>query len=99
MSPPRWSAQGVGLQTDTDLVDAGALPDGGGFAATDTRGARREFAAVLFATGRRPNTEGLGLDAAGVKLTAGGAVVVDGVVADQRPVDLRRWRRDRPAAT
>ncbi len=32
---------------------------------------------VLFATGRRPNTEGLGLEAAGVACQANGAVIVD----------------------
>ncbi len=32
---------------------------------------------VLYATGRRPNTEGLGLEEAGVTLTENGAVVVD----------------------
>ncbi|GAB1595355.1 glutathione-disulfide reductase [Lysobacter claricitrinus] len=32
---------------------------------------------VLFATGRRPNIEGLGLDAAGIALDAGGFVPVD----------------------
>ena len=32
---------------------------------------------VMFATGRRPNTAGLGLEAAGVKLAPDGAVVVD----------------------
>jgi len=36
---------------------------------------------VFFATGRVPNTAGLGLEAAGVRLAANGAVVVD---ADQR---------------
>jgi glutathione reductase (NADPH) len=33
--------------------------------------------AVLFATGRRPNTQGLGLDRAGVALDADGAVIVN----------------------
>ncbi|GGC59752.1 glutathione-disulfide reductase [Siccirubricoccus deserti] len=33
--------------------------------------------AVLFATGREPNTQGLHLDAAGVACTAGGAIEVD----------------------
>jgi glutathione reductase (NADPH) len=70
------AAQGIGLQVDTDLVDLERLPDGR-FAATDTRGARREFDQVLFATGRVPNTEGLGLERAGVRLDANGAVVVD----------------------
>jgi glutathione reductase (NADPH) len=32
---------------------------------------------VLFATGRVPNTEGLGLEAAGVRLDARGAIIVD----------------------
>ena len=35
------------------------------------------FDSVLFATGRAPNTRGLGLDAAGVALDARGAIVVD----------------------
>ncbi len=34
--------------------------------------------AVLFATGRTPNTEGIGLDEAGVTRSAGGAIEVDG---------------------
>lgn len=40
-------------------------------------GARERFDLVLFATGRRPNTAGLGLEAAGVALSADGAVIVD----------------------
>lgn len=35
------------------------------------------FDAVLYATGRKPNTEGLGLETAGVKLEKNGAVIVD----------------------
>jgi glutathione reductase (NADPH) len=35
------------------------------------------FDLVMFATGRKPNTANLGLEAAGVKLAADGAVVVD----------------------
>ena len=38
---------------------------------------RHWFDLVMFATGRKPNTAGLGLEAAGVKLGADGAVVVD----------------------
>ncbi len=70
------AALGIGLQVDTDLVDLERLQDGR-FAATDTRGARREFDQVLFATGRSPSTEGLGLVEAGVRLAANGAVIVD----------------------
>jgi len=40
-------------------------------------GATQEVDLVLFATGRKPNTAGLGLERAGVKLAADGAVVVD----------------------
>jgi glutathione reductase (NADPH) len=37
----------------------------------------REYDAVMYATGRRPNTRGLGLEEAGVRLDAHGAVAVD----------------------
>ena len=42
-----------------------------------TDGSLRETDLVMFATGRRPNTAKLGLEAAGVKLAADGAVIVD----------------------
>ena len=44
---------------------------------TTTEGRVREFDAVLLATGRVPNTEGLGLDAAGVETGDKGEVLVD----------------------
>jgi len=40
-------------------------------------GSKAEFDLVMFATGRKPNTRGLGLEAARVKLAPDGAVVVD----------------------
>jgi glutathione reductase (NADPH) len=40
-------------------------------------GSEAFFDLVMFATGRKPNTAGLGLEAAGVKLAADGAIVVD----------------------
>jgi glutathione reductase (NADPH) len=40
-------------------------------------GSRSHHDLVMFATGRKPNTAGLGLDAAGVKLGPDGAVLVD----------------------
>lgn len=40
-------------------------------------GSSDSFGLVLFATGRKPNTAGIGLQAAGVKLAANGAIVVD----------------------
>jgi len=45
----------------------------------DVDGVPRQFTAthLLAATGRRPNTQGMGLDAAGVQLDDGGRIVVD----------------------
>jgi glutathione reductase (NADPH) len=40
---------------------------------------------VMYATGRRPNTDGLGLEAAGVRLNEAGAVVVDDYSATSVP--------------
>jgi glutathione reductase (NADPH) len=48
-----------------------------GLKVTFEDGSVQEFDLVLFATGRKPNSAGLGLEAAGVKLAADGAVVVD----------------------
>jgi glutathione reductase (NADPH) len=45
--------------------------------ATLSTGEAAEADAVLFAIGRNPNTEGLGLERAGVKLDDAGAVIVD----------------------
>ncbi|MFW2588284.1 FAD-dependent oxidoreductase [Sagittula sp. SSi028] len=42
-----------------------------------TNGTIRDFDAVFFATGRRPNTDGLGLEALGIELGRNGAVEVD----------------------
>ncbi len=51
--------------------------DGRGFTVTAEDGRAFEAEQVLFATGRVPNTQGLGLEEAGVKLGAKGAIVVD----------------------
>ena len=40
-------------------------------------GSTTEADQVLYATGRRPNSAGIGLESVGVELDAGGAVVVD----------------------
>ncbi len=49
----------------------------GGIRATLSTGEKVDTDVVLFAIGRHPNTEGLGLDRAGVKLDDAGAVIVD----------------------
>ena len=51
---------------------------------------------VLLAVGRRPNTDDLGLEAAGVKVDAHGYIVVDEVLEDQRPAHLGARRLQRP---
>lgn len=48
-----------------------------GLVASVSDGSTLEADTILFATGRRPNTDGLGLEKAGVKLARNGAVVVD----------------------
>jgi glutathione reductase (NADPH) len=48
-----------------------------GIRVTYADGTAQEVDLVMFATGRKPNTAGLGLEAAGVRLAADGAVVVD----------------------
>ncbi|HEU0221000.1 MAG TPA: glutathione-disulfide reductase, partial [Paracoccaceae bacterium] len=50
---------------------------GGGLVARLASGVSLEADQVMFATGRQPNTEGLGLAEAGVRRTANGAVAVD----------------------
>jgi glutathione reductase (NADPH) len=49
----------------------------GGIRATLTAGNSLEADAIMFATGRQPNTRALGLDDLGVKLDDRGAVIVD----------------------
>ena len=49
----------------------------GGLSITYSDSSRQEADLVLFATGRKPNTANLGLEKAGVKLAADGAVIVD----------------------
>ena len=51
--------------------------DDGGVAATLSSGEVRRFDRVLVATGRRPNTAGLGLERVGIEPAPGGAISVD----------------------
>jgi glutathione reductase (NADPH) len=50
---------------------------GKGIRVTYEDGSAQEVDLVMFATGRKPNTAGLGLEGAGVKLAADGAVLVN----------------------
>jgi glutathione reductase (NADPH) len=67
--------KGVDLQLSTDVKDMKA--EGDKVRVTDTKGNETVFDKVFFATGRRPNTDGLGLENTGVKLGRGGEIIVD----------------------
>ena len=61
------------FQTSVDKIEK----TGSGLRATLTGGAVLEADVVMFATGRHPNTHGIGLERARVQLDSKGAVVVD----------------------
>ncbi|QYZ70267.1 glutathione-disulfide reductase [Neotabrizicola shimadae] len=67
--------RGIRIHCGTDVL---ALErDAQGIRAKTTDGHTDHFDLVLYATGRRPNTAGLGLENTGVRLTRGGAIEVD----------------------
>ncbi len=69
------------LSLDSDSVVTEVLPDGPGVRVVFRDASGREqtetFATALVAAGRRPNLDGLGLDAAGIALDAKGVPVFD----------------------
>ncbi|MBL8708744.1 MAG: glutathione-disulfide reductase [Rhodospirillaceae bacterium] len=67
--------KGIRLQTKADVVKIEAV--GAGRRATLKSSATIECDVVMYATGRRPKTDSLGLEAAGVTLGKGGAIAVD----------------------
>ena len=68
----------AGVHLHFGYTDRAADQHGNGVRLRDRDGAWTEpFDALLFATGRRANTAGLGLDAAGVAIDRGGHIVVD----------------------
>src|SRR5258707_15763067 len=72
--------RGIEFRFDTDF-EALAKTEDGTLRATLGDGGALDADVVVFATGRLPNTDGLGLVEVGVALAAGGAVEVD---ADNR---------------
>jgi glutathione reductase (NADPH) len=67
--------RGIDVRVRTDIVSIEKRRNT--LAATLKDGSTLEAACVMFATGRTPNTQGLGLEAAGVKLGAKGEIAVD----------------------
>ncbi|MEX2541437.1 MAG: mercury(II) reductase [Trueperaceae bacterium] len=78
-------AEGIEIHTDARVSNV-AVDDDYRVTAS-TRGGERSFQAerLLVATGRRPRTEELGLEQAGVRLNPGGAVEVDRRLATANP--------------
>ena len=66
---------GVNLHLGTNIVDM--VEEEGGYLVTSTNGKEEVFDQVMFATGRAPNTEDLGLEAAGVKTGRKGEILVN----------------------
>ncbi len=66
-----------GIEIHENIVIDRIVKTEAGLAVHCGDGREERFDAVLYATGRVPNTEGLGLEAAGVTLARNGAVVVD----------------------
>ncbi|GGO60905.1 NADPH-glutathione reductase [Roseovarius pacificus] len=66
---------GVDLHLGCNIVEMEKRD--GGFRVKATNGDERMFDQVMFATGRTPNTAGLGLEEAGVELGRNGEIVVD----------------------
>lgn len=67
--------QGITLHCGTDVLALEKSP--GGVRVTATDGSDRSYGAVVYATGRLPNTRGLGLEGAGVALGRKGEIIVD----------------------
>ena len=66
-----------GIDLRTHSVIESLEPDGDGYRLTLNSGDELRTDLVMFATGRHPNTEDLGLDTAGVTLNGAGAIEVD----------------------
>ncbi|MFM2391018.1 MAG: glutathione-disulfide reductase [Pseudomonadota bacterium] len=67
---------GITVRCGTDVKKLAKVA--GGIAVTPTMGPDLEVDLVLFATGRVPNSSGLGLEALGVQMGRRGQIVVDG---------------------
>ena len=66
---------GVDIRTNTNVASIEKTDHG--LSVTDTNGEVHQVDQVMFATGRTPNTEGLGLEALGVELGRKGQIIVD----------------------
>jgi len=68
-------SKGVNLHCGTDIIEMSK--DGDGIRVKATNGTEEVFDQVFFATGRSPNTDGMGLEEVGVELGRRGEILVD----------------------
>ncbi|NJM83406.1 MAG: glutathione-disulfide reductase [Tabrizicola sp.] len=66
---------GISIHCGTDILRLEKTA--GGISAVATDGTEQEFDLVMYATGRHPNTENLGLEALGVQIGRRGQILVD----------------------
>ncbi|HEY4146895.1 FAD-containing oxidoreductase [Pinirhizobacter sp.] len=79
-------AEGIAIRTSADCIALKSHPEGISARLDCTDGAPEIVAShVLLATGRRPNTDDLGLDAAGVRMNDRGYIEVDDTLATNVP--------------
>jgi glutathione reductase (NADPH) len=78
------TAQGIRMEGGVNATRLARLETGGVMLSLSNN-AMRELDAVFFCTGRVPNTEGLGLERAGIAVTPGGAIPVDETHATSVP--------------
>jgi glutathione reductase (NADPH) len=76
MVAAQMQARGIGIRTRVDIARLERVPTG--IVAVAGDGTAAEYDLVLYATGRRPNSAGIGLEALGVEFGPQGEIVVDG---------------------
>jgi glutathione reductase (NADPH) len=74
--PPVMEARGMDLQFSAEIEKVERMADGA-LEVTLSNGTIKQVDEVLIATGRKPNSNGLGLETAGIELGAGGEIPVD----------------------
>ena len=72
LSHPKFNVRGAFYETDECSIEQ----SGSGLKATLEDGSTLEADVIMYATGRKPRTEDLGLEKAGIKTDKNGAIVV-----------------------
>jgi len=75
--------KGIDIRTNTDVSKVAKTASG--LTVTDSHGETSEFDVIMYATGRVPNSKGIGLEEQGVNLGAKGEVIVDDYSQTSQP--------------